>query len=69
MLGSYCPIALLEYLGKALERIVVTKLTTLAKSYKLLLQYQIGARRQRDTLTALELLTEQTHTIWNYGNQ
>ena len=29
----------------------------------------MGGRRQRNTLTALELLTEQTHTIWNCGNQ
>jgi len=66
---NYCLIALLECLGKALERVVATKLTMLAKLYKLLPQYQIGGRRQRNTLTALELLTEQTYTIWNCGNQ
>src|SRR6266487_1374936 len=66
---NYCLIALLECLGKVLERVVATKLTMLAKLYKLLPQYQIGGRRQRNTLTALELLIEQTHTIWNYGNQ
>ena len=42
---NYCPIALLECLGKVLERVVATKLTMLAESYKLLPQYQIGGRR------------------------
>ena len=60
---NYRPIALLECLGKALERVVAAKLTTLAETYELLPQYQMGGRRQRNTLTALELLTEQTHTI------
>src|SRR5437016_10301730 len=69
LLENYYPIALLECLGKALERIVATKLTRVAKMYKLLPEYQIGARQQRSTLTALELLTKQTYTIWNCGNQ
>ena len=66
--GSYQPIALLECLGKALERIIATKLAALAELYELLPQYQMGARRQRGTLTTLELLTEQIHTVWNSGN-
>src|SRR6266487_5176359 len=66
---NYCPIALLECLGKALERIVATKLTRVAEIYRLLPEYQMRARQQRSTLIALELLTEQTHTIWNCGNQ
>ena len=37
--GSYRPIALLECLGKVLERIIATKLAALAELYKLLLQY------------------------------
>jgi hypothetical protein len=67
--GSYRPIALLECLGKALERIIATKLAALAELHELLPQYQIGARHQRGTLTALELLTEQIYTVWNCGNQ
>lgn len=65
---NYCPIALLECLGKALERIITTKLTRVTEIHKLLLEYQIGARRQRSTLIVLELLIEQTYTIWNYRN-
>ena len=29
----------------------------------------MGARKGRDTTAALELLVEQTHTIWNSGNK
>ena len=29
----------------------------------------MGARSKRDTITALDLLTEQIHTVWNCGNQ
>ena len=67
--GSYRPIVLLEYLRKVLERIIATKLAALAELYELLLQYQIGTRYQKGTLTALELLTEQIYTVWNSGNQ
>ena len=63
LLENYYPIAFLECLGKALERVVATKLTMLAKLYKLLLQYQIGGRHQKNTFTILELLTKQTYTI------
>ena len=69
LLENYRPIALLECLGKVLEKIVTTKLTRVAKIYKLLLEYQIGARQQKSTLIVLELLTKQTYTIWNCGNQ
>ena len=67
--GSYRPIALLESLGKALERIIASRLTTLAENYNLLPKFQMSARTKRDTITALDLLTEQIHTIWNCGNQ
>ena len=39
----------------------------IAERYKLLPQAQHGCRRQRDTTTALELLTEQVHTTWGQG--
>ena len=66
---SYRPIALLESLGKALERIVASRLSTLAENHSLLPKFQMGARSRRNTITALDLLTEQIHTIWNCGNQ
>lgn len=67
--ASYRPVALLETLGKALERIVAERLTSLAEEHKLLLEFQMGSCPKRDTITALDLLTEQIHTIWNSGSQ
>ena len=39
----------------------------MAEKYHLLPTTQHGCHRQCDTLTALELLTEQIHTVWNQG--
>ena len=57
----------LNTLGKALKKAVATRIIGIAELYNLLLSYQIGARAGRDTLIALELLVEQTHTVWNSG--
>jgi len=64
---AYRPIALLDTLGKALEKAVAIRITGIAESFDLLPRHQMGARAGRDTLTALELLIEQTHTVWNSG--
>ena len=67
--ASYRPVALLETLEKALERIVADRLTALAEEHCLLPKFQMEGRPKRDTITALDLLTEQVHTIWNSGSQ
>ena len=67
--GSYRPVALLESLGKALERIVADRLSSLAEEHSLLPKFQMGERPKRDTITALDLLIEQIHTVWNSGSQ
>ena len=67
--GSYRPVALLESLGKALERIIADRLSSIAEEYHLLPKFQMGGRPKRDTITALDLLTEQVHTVWNSGSQ
>ena len=59
------PITLLNTLGKALEVVVVGRIRYVAEKYHLLPTTQHGCCRQCDTLTALELLTEQIHTVWN----
>ena len=64
---AYRPIALLETLGKALESVVAKRLSDLAESHSLLPTCQMGARRARNAETALELLTEQVHTVWGCG--
>jgi hypothetical protein len=66
---SYRPIALLETIGKALETVVARRLTKLAEEHQLLPRHQMGARRGRDTTSALELITEQVYTIWGCGRK
>ena len=60
---GYRPIALLNTLGKIMESIMGKKISYLAETYQLLPKTQMGARRGKFTETALELLTEQVHTI------
>ena len=66
---AYRPIALLDTVGKALEAVIGKKLSDIAEANHLLPDSQIGARRQRSTESALELLVEQVHTIWNTGTE
>jgi retron-type reverse transcriptase len=65
LVGAYRPIALLNSMGKILELVMSRKLSKLAENNDLLPETQIGARKGRSTETALQLLTEQVHTIWN----
>ena len=65
---AYRPIALINTLGKALEKIIGTKLSALAELHKLVPEAQMGARKGRATDTALELITEQVHTVWKKGS-
>ena len=64
----WCPITLLNTLGKTLEVVVAWRLRYIAERYALLPQAQHGCHQQRDTTTALELLTEQVHTAWGQGH-
>ena len=54
---SYRPIALLDTIGKILEEIVAKRLSDIAEANNFLPKNQMGARRNRSTETALELLT------------
>lgn len=64
---AYKPIVPLNTLGKAFESIIAKKITYLAKTYKLLPETQMKARSGQSTESALELLTEQIHTVWGQG--
>jgi hypothetical protein len=66
--AAYRPIALLNTLGKALEAVISNRIRFLAETHALLPETQMGARRQRSTETALQLITEKIHTIWG-GNK
>ena len=62
--GSWRPIALLKTIGKVTEKIVTKRIKEAAEAHELLPPSQMGARAQRSTGTALELLTSMVHTIW-----
>lgn len=62
--GAYRPIALLNTLAKVLEAIVAQRMSKAAEEKGLLPQSQMGARPGRSTTSALELITEQVHTVW-----
>jgi len=63
-LGAWRPIALINTIGKVIEALIARRLSAIAKEYHLLPDIQMGGRKGRSTETALELLTEQIHTIW-----
>ena len=62
-LGSYRPIALENTLSKILERVIADYIVDTAKEYALLLQSQIGARKNRLILLVLTLLTTTIKSI------
>ncbi|KAI0993452.1 hypothetical protein K3495_g14732 [Podosphaera aphanis] len=61
---SYRPIALLNKMGKLLEILVANRILDAAEKYNLLPDEQMGARPKRSSISAVELLPEQIHTIW-----
>ena len=61
---AFHPITLLNTLGKLLEWIIADRISTATETYNLLPSTQMGARRGRSSVVALELLTEQIHTVW-----
>ena len=64
--SSYRPIALLNTMGKLLERVIARRMSKLAETHKLLSDTQMGARMKRSATTALQLIIEQVHTIWGF---
>ena len=62
--GAYRPIALLNTIGKVLKAIMVSRLSDLAERHTLLSDAQMRVRKDWSTETALQLITEQVHTIW-----
>ena len=62
---SYCPIALLNTLYKALKAILACRLSGLAEAKNLLSPQQMKAQKSKSTETALEMLIESIHTVWD----
>ena len=62
--GAWRPIALLNTIGKIIEALTAARIKDAAEKGGLLPDTQMGARTARSTDTAVELLTEQIHTVW-----
>jgi len=62
--GSYRPIALENTLSKILEKVIADRIADMAEEHALLPQSQIGARKNRLTLSALTLLATTIKTAW-----
>lgn len=62
--SSYRPIALENSIAKLMEKLVAERIADAAEAHDLLPWNQMGARKQRSTLTALELLTSCVNTAW-----
>jgi hypothetical protein len=63
LLKSYCSIALENTLSKILERVIVNRIADMAKKYTLLLQSQMGVRKNRLILLVFILLTATIKSI------
>ena len=62
--GSYRPIALENSLAKVVEKALANRITDAAETHNLLPWNQMGARKQRSTLSAIGLLTTCVETAW-----
>ena len=62
LLKSYRPIALKNTLSKILKRVITKYIVDIAKKHALLLQSQIGAKKNRSTLSAFTLLASTIKT-------
>ncbi len=63
--SSYRPIALENTLAKVIEKIVATRLAEAAEEHGLLPWNQMGGRKSRSTLSAIDLLTSCVQTAWS----
>ena len=63
--SSYRPIALENSLAKVIEKLVADRIAKAAEEHSLLPWNQMGARKQRSTYTALQLLQTSVQTAWS----
>jgi hypothetical protein len=63
--SSYRPIALENTLAKVVEKVLANRLVHAAERYTLLPWTQMGARKQRSTMSAIGLLTSCVQTAWH----
>ena len=52
---------------KALEAVISIRIREYVEANRLLLEEQIGARKERSVETALELITDTVYIVWSIG--
>ncbi len=62
---TYRLIILLNTLNKILKSIITRRISSLAKTHDMFSIFQMNDRKNRNCETALKLLIEQIHTVWN----
>ena len=58
---------MLNTIGKLIESLTARRIQDLAEKHNLLLEAQMGGRKNKSTKTALDLLTSQVRMIWGLG--
>jgi len=61
---AFRPISLLQTLGKTLESAIAERISFLDDRHGLLPKAHFGARKQRSTVDALQVVVEKVHTAW-----
>ena len=62
--GAYRPIALENTLAKVVEKVLANRLSHAAEEHALLTWTQMGARKERSTMSAIGLITSCVQTAW-----
>jgi len=62
---TYRFIALLNIMNKALKSIMIKRLSDIVETHRMLSNAQMKVRRKRFMISALNLLIDQVHTVWN----
>ncbi len=64
-LKMYRFIALLDIMSKTLKSIMIKRLSDIAETYHMLSNAQMRARRKQFVISALNLLVNQVHAVWD----
>ena len=62
--GGWRPITLLSALGKVIEIVIGKRIAKAAETYRLLLEGQMGNRKERSTELAIRVVTDVVFIVW-----
>ena len=64
---AWRPISLLSTVGKVIEAVMSRRITKAAETHGLLLEGQMGNRRERSIELAVRLLIDNVRIVWHYN--